>query len=411
MIKYASLFSGIGGFEIGLANSKYNFENVFFSEVDKYATSIYIRHFPKHKNWGDVTKINTEEIPDFDFLVGGFPCQAFSYAGKRRGFDDSRGTLFFEIARILKDKQPKCFLLENVRGLLSHDKGRTFKTILEVLSSLGYNVKWSILNSKNFGVPQRRERLFIEGYSRTECGGEILSFKRTDSKTDGDNKVDNNIHQLNSTKAQAQMIYDIDGIAPSLMSNGGGQGGKTGLYCIPKEVNLELKDNIPQEFKFIDNNTMMTVTEDGDSYALCTRHRNNPLYKKMDNYVMELDKEPLKIRETTKKGYKEAYPNDGVLLNRGSRKIAKGIVRNNHCGALQTAGVWGTVTLDYRVRRLTPVECERLQGFPDNWTQYGKDDELISDTQRYKCIGNAVTTNVITWLVNHMFDEVGINES
>ena len=98
-------------------------------------------------------------------------------------------------------------------------------------------------------------------------------------------------------------------------------------------------------------------------------------------------------------------------MNRGSRKIAKGIVRNNHCGALQTAGVWGTVTLDYRVRRLTPVECERLQGFPDNWTQYGKDDELISDTQRYKCIGNAVTTNVITWLVNHMFDEVGINES
>ena len=125
------------------------------------------------------------------------------------------------------------------------------------------------------------------------------------------------------------------------------------------------------------------------------------MHKKTDNYVLE--QEPLKIRETTKKGYKEAYPNDGVLLNRGSRKIAKGIVRDNHCGALQTSGVWGTVSPDYRIRKLTPVECERLQGFPDDWTKYGKDNELISDTQRYKCIGNAVTVPVITFIINEMF--------
>jgi DNA (cytosine-5)-methyltransferase 1 len=165
-IRYLSLFSGIGGFELGLQNSKHNFECVGFSEIDKYAVSIYERNFPNHINLGDATKIKTEELPDFDLLVGGFPCQAFSIAGKRRGFDDTRGTLFFEIARVLKDKRPRYFLLENVRGLLSHNKGETFQTILEVLSDLRYDVQWEVLNSKDFGVPQRRERVFIKGYSR-----------------------------------------------------------------------------------------------------------------------------------------------------------------------------------------------------------------------------------------------------
>ena len=169
------MFSGIGGFELGLQNSDYEFECVGYSEVDKYAISIYERHFPNHRNFGDATKIKTEDLPDFDFLVGGFPCQAFSIAGQRRGFDDTRGTLFFEIARVLRDKRPRYFLLENVRGLLSHDKGKTFKTILEVLSNLGYNVEWEVLNSKDFNTAQRRERIFIKGYLRDRCGGEVLS--------------------------------------------------------------------------------------------------------------------------------------------------------------------------------------------------------------------------------------------
>ena len=176
-IRYFSMFSGIGGFELGLQNSKHNFECVGYSEIDGYARSIYEKNFPNHTCFGDATKIKTEELPDFDFLVGGFPCQAFSIAGQRRGFDDTRGTLFFEIARILKDKRPKYFLLENVRGLLSHDKGKTFQTILGVLSDLGYNIKFEVLNSKDFGIPQRRERIFIKGYNRKECGQEVLSFR------------------------------------------------------------------------------------------------------------------------------------------------------------------------------------------------------------------------------------------
>ena len=131
------MFSGIGGFELGLQNSRHEFTNIGFSEVDKYATSIYLRHFPNHKPYGDATKIDTGELEDFEFLVGGFPCQAFSIAGKRKGFDDARGTLFFEIARILKDKKPKYFLLENVKGLLSHEEGALSRQYLKSAMNSG----------------------------------------------------------------------------------------------------------------------------------------------------------------------------------------------------------------------------------------------------------------------------------
>ena len=167
-MNYISLFSGIGGFEYGIqkSNKKNILKCIGFSEIDKYATKIYKKHYPNHPELGDATTIKTEDLPDFDLLVGGFPCQAFSHAGKRLGFDDTRGTLFFEIARILKDKTPRYFLLENVPGLLSHQDGATFQRMLRILSEIGYYAKWQVLNSKEFGVPQNRERLYIKGFLR-----------------------------------------------------------------------------------------------------------------------------------------------------------------------------------------------------------------------------------------------------
>ena len=224
-IHYLSLFSGIGGFEYGIqkANTNYNFKCIGFSEIDKYATQIYKKHYPNHPELGDVTKINTEDLPDFDLLVGGFPCQAFSIAGQRRGFDDCRGTLFFEIARILKDKRPRYFLLENVRGLLSHNKGETFQTILKVLSDLGYNVEWQVLNSAHFGVPQRRERVFIKGYSREECGGEVL-YKREYLEESPSERMREREHckQLNNYRKTHQdgRIYSSDGLSIGLNERG-----------------------------------------------------------------------------------------------------------------------------------------------------------------------------------------------
>jgi DNA (cytosine-5)-methyltransferase 1 len=173
-MRYLSLFSGVGGFESGIIQAYENMDNrgtaspstlavhrdkpntnssdgdgrgtdpvcIGYSEIDSYATKIYQKHFPNHKAYGDITKIDAEDLPEFDLLVGGFPYQSFSIAGKRGGFDDTRGTLFFDIARIAQQKQPRLLLLENVKGLLSHDKGRTFRTIISTLDELGYDLQW-----------------------------------------------------------------------------------------------------------------------------------------------------------------------------------------------------------------------------------------------------------------------------
>ena len=182
-MRYLSLFSGIGGFELGIGNGH---ECVGYSEIDKYATAIYQKHFPNHKNYGDITKIDPATLPDFDLLVGGFPCQAFSIAGKRLGFADTRGTLFFDIARILKEKHPRLFLLKNVKGLLSHDNGNTFKTIISTLDELGYDLQWQVLNSKNHGVPQNRERVFIVGHLRGTPRPQVFPFGQDGGESDGE---------------------------------------------------------------------------------------------------------------------------------------------------------------------------------------------------------------------------------
>ena len=415
-MKYFSMFSGIGGFELGIQQSEIPMECIGYSEIDEYAESIYIRQFPKHRRFGDATRIKTEEIPKFDLLVGGFPCQAFSIAGQRKGFSDTRGTLFFEIARILKDKRPKYFLLENVKGLLSHDGSRTFKRMLGILSELGYVFEWEILNSKDFGVPQNRERLFIKGYLGRECGREIFSQKRnrreiissmswypTSTKTaklvdkdglsltlcsDGHNSGRNQLIVCNE-KAQAQKVYDEEGLATTLCGNGGGHGGKTGLY---KVNNIKVVGNLSR-------------TNHGGENVLDTDGIASTL--NANNY-----KHPLRIRTNVKKGYDEAIEGDGVRLCHPTSKTARGRVHKEEIGALSSNTDWGTVDKDFRIRRLTPLECERLQGFPDGWTEFGKDGEPISDTQRYKCLGNAVTTNVVEYIMRSMFyDKQGINGS
>lgn len=177
-IKFIDLFAGIGGirkgFELACKKNGIASECVFTSEIKPYAVSVLIQNHPEEKVFGDITKIEASEIPDFDILLGGFPCQAFSAAGKRRGFMDTRGTLFFEVERILKEKQPKGFVLENVEGLVNHDRenksdkiGRTLSTILSHLENLDYRVSWKVLNANDFGVPQERKRIYIVGTKNT----------------------------------------------------------------------------------------------------------------------------------------------------------------------------------------------------------------------------------------------------
>ena len=182
-IRYFDMFAGIGGFRSGL-EAIGGFECVGYCEIDKYAKQAYEAMYDTGGElyFDDARKIVLEQLPDFDLLVGGFPCQSFSIAGARKGFDDTRGTLFFEIARIASVKKPKYLFLENVPGLLNHDSGKTFETIIHTLDELGYDVCWQVLNSKNFGVSQSRNRVFIIGYLRGQCAGEVLSFTQTSGK-------------------------------------------------------------------------------------------------------------------------------------------------------------------------------------------------------------------------------------
>ena len=469
-MKYLSLFSGIGGFELGLANSKYDFECIGYSEIDKYAKSIYTRHFPRHKDLGDASEIRPEELEDFELLVGGFPCQAFSLSGKRKGFDDTRGTLFFEIARICKEKKPRYLLLENVKGLLSHDGGRTYKKILGILSELGYDVEWQIHNSKDHGVPQNRERLYIKGYFRAKCGREILSQKRDCRQTDVrlkpvkfNRQVRKRVHDCDYDEL-CQFLREHRKAANASMTSISEKLGKpvsevqhwfrNDKYFAPPTddiwyalkdilgIESDKYDKFITEYELVDGVYEMdkrAYDESGLSSTLTTKdeslvkinvvgnlsktgHRGENVvsadglastlthtnYKHPLRIIEGIDcggnnVPMLKLKTNTDKGYDEVNEGDGVRLCHPSSTKARGRTQKGQTGAISTQADWGTVDRDYRIRKLTPRECERLQAFPDNWTLYGKDDERISDTQRYKCLGNAVTTSVVTFIADNIF--------
>lgn len=215
------MFAGIGGFRAGLTRVG-GFQCVGHCEIDKYADASYraIHDIGKEERYyPDAREIDPGDLPDFDLLCGGFPCQAFSLAGRRKGFEDARGTLFFEIARLAQAKRPSYLLLENVPGLLSHDGGRTFSAILAALNDLGYFVEWTVLNSKHFGVPQSRRRLFIICYLDPRCAGKILPVFGTDGKA--------LIQILHGP--QGSRVYDTEGVACTQTASAGGMGGKTGL--------------------------------------------------------------------------------------------------------------------------------------------------------------------------------------
>lgn len=216
-MKFIDLFAGIGGFRLGMESAGH--ECVAFCEIDKFARASYkaIHNTEGEVELHDITTVADEKIRNIghvDVICGGFPCQAFSIAGHRRGFEDTRGTLFFEIARFAAILKPKYLFLENVKGLLNHDKGDTFETILSALDELGYDVGWQVLNSKDFGVPQNRERVYIVGHLRGTSGREVFPIIKTRS--------DKSIIQLGNIKKtesfggnpQCGRVYSPAGLAP-----------------------------------------------------------------------------------------------------------------------------------------------------------------------------------------------------
>lgn len=237
-MRYFSTFSGAGGFELGIeyamdvSNSKRNkqervgtqqsFTCVGFSEIDKYASAVLKYHYPNIKNYGDIKKIDWSEVPDFDLLVGGSPCQDLSVAGKRKGLSGERSGLFAEFVRALQEKKPKHFVWENVKGALSSNQGWDFTEVQAQMAEAGYFLWWQVLNAKDFGVPQNRERVFVIG-TRGEGGREVFFERGGDTK---------NLEEITQGVSDAQRIYDPEGIAKSQKALGGGLGAKTGLYAV-----------------------------------------------------------------------------------------------------------------------------------------------------------------------------------
>ena len=307
-LRFFDLFAGIGGFRLGMERAGH--QCVGSCEWDKYARETYKTNFGSYPEYNDAKDLHPQSLPQFDVLCAGFPCQAFSIAGKRMGFEDTRGTVFFEIARIAKEKRPRYLLLENVKGLFSHDKGRTFRTILSTLDEMGYDAEWQLLNSKYF-VPQNRERVFIIGHLRGERTRQV--FPVGESNEQDDTKKLEQIGYINKN-IQGNRVYDPEGSSVTIKAEGGGWGAKTGLYAIS-----HTKANMKQRYQERDNT--WSIDTSGGKMAV----------------------------------------QDGT-----------------------------------RIRRLTPVECERLQGFPDGWT------EGVSDTQRYKQMGNAVTVDVVEYIARRL---------
>lgn len=308
------MFAGIGGFREGLTRAG-GFVCAGHCELDRNAERSYRALFDTKGEWycEDIRNAEPEQLPEFDLLCGGFPCQSFSVAGHRGGFSDPRGTLFFELARLAEARKPAYLLFENVPGLLYHDCGRTFAAILHELEGMGYGLEWQVLNSRDFGVPQSRKRVYLIGYLDERCRGKVFPFTET---------AGTSLKQIRSG-SQGERVYSCEGVSCTLSSEAGGFGGRTGLYEVSQDNLCCVDVNEKPEFT---------------SYARCVMAKQNG----------------------------------------GIRKRRR-----------EASGVWD----GKRIRRLTPRECLRLQGWTDD--RIDRIVSLQSDSQIYKQAGNGVTVHVV----------------
>lgn len=392
-MKFLDLFAGIGGFRLGMEQAGH--ECVGFCEIDKFARASYkaIHNTEGEVEMHDITSISDEfirGIGDIDIICGGFPCQAFSIAGKRQGFEDTRGTLFFEIARFASILRPRFLFLENVKGLLNHEGGATFETILRALDELGYDAEWEVHNSKDY-VPQNRERVFIIGHLRGESTEQVFPFER----------IDRTIAEL-----QGQQAY-----ANTLTTRIEAQG--TGTYVAERKQHEE-KIAIPvltpdrlekrqkgRRFKS-DGEEMFTLTAQDRHGVMIVGGLYTNDSEKFSRGVLPGLSRTLKsqnhdaailIKEATAQGYAQALPGDSINISHPNSETRRGRVGKGIANTLLTGKEQAVVTEEFQIRKLTPRECWRLQGFPD-WA-FDRAKEVNSDSQLYKQAGNSVTVPVI----------------
>lgn len=355
-LTFIDLFAGIGGFRLGMEQAGH--KCLGYVEWDKFARKSYEAIHNTKGEWTahDITTVTNDDLRllrgTVDVICGGFPCQAFSIAGKRLGFAETRGTLFFEIARFAKEIQPQYLFLENVKGLLNHDGGNTFRTILSTLDELGYDAEWQVLNSKDFGIPQNRERVFIVGHLRGRSRREIFpvrgSYETPGIKIVGSTKN----HDALGTNYR-HCVHEVSGSVGALSATD---------YKQPKQVivsgmlNIKGKDQIRRVYGTEGLSPCLTTMQGGGQ-------------------------EPKIIQPVLTPDRAEKRQN-GRRMKKPGEPMFTLTAQDKH-------GIYD----GFRIRKLTPRECWRLQGFPD-WS-FDKAAEVNSDSQLYKQAGNSVTVNVI----------------
>jgi DNA (cytosine-5)-methyltransferase 1 len=324
-INQLDLFSGIGGFHLGLEKAGFNVDS-YFSEVDKHAIAVYKSQFKNATYVGSVTDVRAEQLPKIDIITFGSPCQDFSLAGKRKGMEGDRSSLINEAIRLIKECRPSAFIWENVKGTFSSNNSEDFWAIIQAFTNIGgYRLEWQLLNTKWF-LPQNRERVYLVGYITEGSGGEVFPIGQSVGKDD--DKI--SLFGDTNKGGQKGAIYNTDGIMSCLTATD---------YKQPKQI---------------------------------------------------------KVKSATKKGYEEAMQGDSINFSVPNSKTRRGRVGKEVAQTLDTKCEQAVFLGD--VRKLTPIECERLQGFPDNHTSIGNYDgqiKEVSNTQRYKMCGNAVTVDVV----------------
>lgn len=373
-LTFLDFFSGVGGFRHGLELA--GMKCIGFCEKDKFARKSYEAMYDTKGEWfhDDITTIDPTRLPKADLWCAGSPCQNVSIAGKRAGLYGERSGLFFTFVELIKSQKeedkPEWVLLENVKGLLSSGGGRDYLDYLSILDESGYDLEWQVFNSKDYGVPQNRERIYTIGHLRRKGRRQVLPLSRESGS---------HLKQLVGG-TQSYRVYDPSGIATTLVGEGGGLGAKTGLYLIDQSL------------------TEPKLTEE----ARCITARYTAGATKrtaMNSGVLEVQPiltQGIKVRNGTKQGYQLAEIGDSVDLSYPSSltrraRVGRGIAHNLSCSCQMGAVVWNGRVV--KIRRLTPKECFRLQGFSDDL--FEKVKAVNSDAQLYKQAGNGVTVPVV----------------
>ena len=361
-IRFWEIYAGIGGFREGLTRASSRYRPVGYCEIDPYARKAYeLLYEPKGERYDrDARAITPEELPDFDLLCGGFPCQSFSIAGARRAFADPRGTLFFEIARIAAVKRPSVLFLENVFGILSADGGRVFATILAALDELGYDVAWQVLNSADYSIPQNRKRVFLIGFLRDRCPGQVLAFRDANPRN----------LQHGGAESIERRGADLTEICLPIKS-----ATKAGFRLARHGDGINIA--------YLRNNARRGRVGDQISQTLTTNPTQGVFLAEPVQAVLNL------VRATVRQ--------QGRRIKEAGEPMFTLTAQDRH-----------GIRIGGRIRRLTPLEYWRLQGFTDE--QFAKlAPGNFGDRRLYQMAGNAVTVTVIQAIAEgllQIFDEM-----